>query len=659
MRHIPSGRAITALLLAVSFALVFPALPRPATAGPTTTVQDGTHLETVRTAYDLLLDQLYRPSDPAMLLGAAWRGAVAALREAGVRDLAAAPALERDREAAWDAFAASYPALLQRAPERLSATDLAFAAVDEMTESVDEQHTFFLTPSQYEEFSASLTGGSEEVGLGVELDTRRGTFLVAEVAPGGPAETAGLRPGDTIVAADGVDLGRASRATFIAATDGPPGTDVRLTLDRPGIGAVGATVVLDTFHWPDFEARVLADGTGYMRLRGFTSFLRAPSGRPNVIEELDAALARFEGAGVTRWVLDLRGNPGGFVLTANEVVGRFLPNVATVINENDRGDRGVELSSGRGAPVQRPLAVLIDEGSASSSENVASTLLEHGRAVIVGQTSAGVLATAGTFPLPDGAALNIALARVLTAKDNALVDEVGIKPQIAVADRRTAEDYADGRDPQLDAAIAALRDRGVDQPTPAPFSGQLDEAALRSRLAGALPGEGDVPAAPMIPSPRVLGDLPVTDPNRYASGAEEPFALARTVQARGWQGAYGRVYAGPAGLSGASLISSIDLYASISGAVAALNTNDFPRLQREAPVPEQLGEGTVAYLGRWLGAGGALVQVRVDRAVVSVTYYANPGEEDLGPAVELARIIAARLTRVLIPESMTAPALTP
>jgi hypothetical protein len=76
-------------------------------------------------------------------------------------------------------------------------------------------------------------------------------------------------------------------------------------------------------------------------------------------------------------------------------------------------------------------------------------------------------------------------------------------------------------------------------------------------------------------------------------------------------------------------------------------------------VPEQLGEGTVAYLGRWLGAGGALVQVRVDRAVVSVTYYANPGEEDLRPALALARIIAARLTRVLVPETIAMPALTP
>ena len=619
--------------------------------------------ETIGAAFALLMDQFYRVPDPAALLTAAWEGATGALARAGYLDpLPPPPPLPADREGAWNAFAPAYRALATLAPQELSQTGLAFAAVEAMADSLQERHTGFLSPARYRAFVEQLSGEGTRIGLGVVIAARP-PWVVTDVAPGGPAEGAGVRPGDAIVAVDGRDVTRVSRPELLRLLAGPQDSAVDLGLSRPGEGRLTLPVMRGLFRFPDLQARVLPGGSGYVRLRSFSTFLRVPAKEHNVIQELDAALEEFEAAGVTAWVIDLRDNPGGFVFTANELIGRFLPLGVTYAASDQRGNRGEQISSGRPFRVQRPLAVLVNGGSASSAEIFASAMQESGRGVVVGERSAGALAGSVVFPLPEEAGMQVAVEEARTGRRQAAVDEVGIPPDVEVADTRTPSDYAAGRDPQLEAAITAAASsavpsgpRGGDVGDPAaqrdegvgPFTGQLSEAALRGLLTPYLPAPEEAPPTPLIRAPRLLGELALTDPTQFVNAlgpVRDGLELARTVQGRGWQGSYSRFYGEVPALNGPFLGVTIDLYASQAGADAALNSNDAPQLLRVVAPPLQLGDGAVAYAGAWVNAGGAVIAWRAGRAVVSVAYTAVPGQESFEPAVALARLVDARLRR--------------
>jgi carboxyl-terminal processing protease len=562
-----------------------------------------------------------------------------------------APDFPADRGRAWSVFAAGYPSLAALAPAQLPQTALAFNAVEGMADSLEEGHTGFLSPQAYQAFVNSLAGEATTTGLGIRLRTRA-PWLITELAPEGPAERAGLRAGDAIVSVDGVDVTSFAQARLLALLRGSAGAAVRLDVERPREGSLTITVTRGPYTFPDFQARVLPGNVGYMQLRSFSAFIDVPAGKPNVLRELDAALERFEAAGVTHWVMDLRGNPGGFVFTKSEFVGRFLDSGVTEVASTSRGNRGEHIPAGRPFRVQRPMAVIIDGGSASSSEVFATAMQESGRAAVVGERSAGALAGALVFPLPENAGLQVAVEEIRTGRRNAVVDEVGVTPDIEVADARTAADYAAGRDPRIEAAIRAARERPSWPAPVVPYSGQLSEASLQSLLASYLPPAGEVPPTSQFTTARNLGELALTYPSQYPNNlgpVEDAAALAQSVNARGWQGNLSRYYGQVPALNGPYLAVTIDLYTSQAGAYQALNTNDAPQLQQSAPVPAQLGDGAVAYSGAWVNAGISTLAFRSGRAVVTVAFASVPGQESFEPVLALARSVEARLVARPIP----------
>lgn len=426
--------------------------PVPATAtpaGPTATptpdlavlLRDG-GISIIQTAYDRLLDEYIDLLQPQALLTQAWNGASSEARAEGL-SVPAAPRYTGDRVADFTAFRTAYVALANSAQD---AKQVRFAAIRTMAASLNDCHTFFLTPTS----SDSLLGarnGNGSVGIGVELlDVPP---AVTEVIAGGPADRAGIRPGDRVIAVDGTDTSRMASGPAFDLINGQEGTSVTLTLRRPGQSApITLTMTRERVVPQNIETRVINAGTpgaiGYVRIREFIA--------GGVAQPLRDALAGFESQGVTKWIIDIRGNPGGFL--DNDAASLFVRD-GVIVRRRDRGGATSEdRASGKVLPVIRPTVLLANDRTGSVAEMFAAALQDYGIAYVIGATTNGCAGFTDIQPLGDGSSLAVTTGETDMPRTGKPLHGVGVVPDEAVA--RTETDIANGRDPQLDAAIAHL-----------------------------------------------------------------------------------------------------------------------------------------------------------------------------------------------------------
>src|SRR5579859_174525 len=579
-------------------------------------------LAMLQAEYTDLLQFFYQPLDPDALLSAGWEALQrsSAARKTQVPPLTPLPA---DADAAFAAFSAQYRRFAATLPKPSQARTYAYAVANGMAASVHEQHTQFV-PGVGVGFGDD--GGLElEWGIGVHT-TEHAPWIVTELAPDGQAKLAGLHAGDVIVAMDDAPVPADAEQGFIDDAFSEDEQTVKVTIDRAGT-RTNFTLKGGWYAFPALTTRMLAGDVGYIRLREFASSRFANSNGRLLLADLDQQLNQLERGGAKGLVLDLRDNPGGAVATADGLLGRFLPGTTlTVTHYDERGHLVEGVASGSMRPVQLPLAVLINGNSASSSESVASTLHEAGRAVLVGERSAGALATAKFLPLPGDAALQIAMAEVRTARGGQTVDRLGLAVDVEASDTRTADDYRTERDPQLDAAVQALAAAPAPpafqaNSTPVPpetIYGLLNEYApdMDWMQLGATRVNAHRGAVQSLNSPAPVVDV----------SSQDPLALAETMRGRGWLGRQSQDYVIdlPDALG---LTATFDLYTTPDGAAAALAPNDFPELEQPAQPRFPLGTPTMAYRGQWMEAGATTYRWQRSNVVVSVTYAAMPGAE--------------------------------
>ena len=604
--------------------------------------------DVVQATYDALFSLFYKPLDPASLLNAGWSGLG---RVAGQQNLpapASLPSLPSDQQAAFATFSASYLDYLQSLPSPPTGPELGFAIANAMTSSIGESHTHFLTPSEYHDFLSSLGGGTLPVGFGIR--TLGGTpRVITAVAPNSPADRAGLKAGDAITAIDGTDLTSAGQ-DFAQAAGGPAGTVHTLTIARDD-GSLQIPVTRGTFYFPPLSSKMLAGGIGYVDLEHFADAgLTLPDGT-ELLSQFDRQVQSLIDQGARGLVLDLRDDGGGDTLAAEEILGRFLPpDTETVIRYDERGHSATGVVAGPMLPVQLPLVVLVNGGSASSSEVVASTLREDNRAILVGEKTAGALATSEILPLPQNAGLQIAVAEQDTAKGHVRIDGAGFPVDIEVPDTRTADDYQAGRDPQLDQAVAALA--SAPSPPTASTSQRLSKEQISAALSSYMPDASKMPANDRLRQVVRTESLALNQPNEWMDafgfGGRDPAALQQTLQRRGWIGSLLQNYnAEPLVPPTVSVV--IDMYATPDGAESALRTNDFPDEQQFIPSPIQLGDGTVAVRGSWLDLGGISISWRRGNAVISAGYGDVPGFERMDTLVAVANLVDQAFTNGPVP----------
>lgn len=271
-----------------------------------------------------------------------------------------------------------------------------------------DPHSVYIPAEEMAQVNEPLEG--EFDGIGVIFNMATDTVIVLNVIPKGPSDKAGVRAGDRIMTIDdSLVAGRGIRNDeIVRRLRGPRGTKVRLGLGRRGIaGPVGVEVVRGAIPIKSIEAAFrLAEGVGYIRLGQFARTTH---------RELREALARLRAEGCTRLIFDLRGNSGGFLDQAIGVANEFLHEGQLIVYTEDRRKQQIrEYADGCGMAQDIEVAVLIDEGSASSSEILAGALQDNDRGTIVGRRSFGKGLVQQQIPYYDGSALRLTTARYYT-----------------------------------------------------------------------------------------------------------------------------------------------------------------------------------------------------------------------------------------------------
>jgi carboxyl-terminal processing protease len=637
---------LSRVIVATAFSLVLLSAPNVA---PAALAQSDPGLDAISAEYHDMLDLFYRPVEPNDLLQGGWSSLSADATRRGATPPPALPALDSDAEAAYATFAAAYATYVAGLPASFPASSAAADVQNGIADSVHEQHTHYLPPSIMRAFLSVVGGGQQSIGIGVRLGSEP-SGLITDVAPGGPAAAAGLQAGDVIVAADGKSLTASDTSSLAASLAGAQGTSITLSFDR-GSGPQTVVVTRGPYYFPPLESRLLPGGVGYLRLSDFViSGTSLPNGT-ELLADLDQRLDDLDAQGAQSWILDLRNNGGGSVQTADELLGRFLPDDVRSVRESDeRGHLTYELAAGRLHARQLPMAVLINGGSASASEVAAAALREAHRAVLVGQRTAGAVASSELLPLPGGSGLQVAVAAAASPASNTTLDGVGIAPDVATSEGRTLDDYRSGHDPQLDAAVNALAS-APPPPSVAPLQAAVSPSDLDQLLASALPGTSEIPKNDRLTNAGRWQRLDYTHPNEVIDqngGAPDPVALQQTMLSRGYQGTVMASYgSAPGDLPTVSV--NVDVYANSDGAHAAASTNDLPQMQVATDPPVQLGDETVAYHGAWLTTGSTLLVWRRGRVVITVTYSDVPGLDRPDTVVALGQLVDGRAQQLSVP----------
>lgn len=322
-----------------------------------------------------------------------------------------------------------------------------------------DPYSGYLPQSQYDRALDDLSGEFSGIGAEVGMENTEDpddlaactvvteTCAMVIVAPldGSPAQAAGLRPGDRVLAVDGTSTLGESLSTLVFRVRGEAGTDVTLTIERDG-EELDITITRAVIDLQEVAAELIGGDVAYVELTSFTD--RSTS-------LLRDALASLLDQGASGIVLDLRGNPGGFIVAAQGIAEQFLPGgeLLFTVESGDDVQRWTAEDGGLASDPSIPVVVLVDGGSASAAEIVAAALQETGRATIVGTPTFGKDTVQIWNDLPNGGGLRLTTDRWFTPAHDSVAPD-GVQPDVVV---EAPEDPTSGADPQLDRALEIVR----------------------------------------------------------------------------------------------------------------------------------------------------------------------------------------------------------
>ncbi len=303
----------------------------------------------------------------------------------------------------------------------LDAEALSAGSIRGLLQALDDPYASFLNAEQYQVESQDFKGFFE--GIGAHVSMRDGQLVIIAPMQGSPAEKAGIRPGDEILAINGGSTAQITLLEAVSKIRGKKGTSVDLLvlhLNQPE--PLTITVIRGVIPLDSVRLTMLADGVGHLRIFSFGD---------KTNEELEKALKEFKDAEGTGLVLDLRNNPGGLLRSVVDVAGQFLDDGLVLYEVNAQGERRDWDAESGGDGRDIPLVVLVNQFSASASEVLSGALMDHDRAEVIGVTTFGKGSVNTLRPLSDGSGVYFTIGRWYTPLGT-LIEGEGITPDIIV-----------------------------------------------------------------------------------------------------------------------------------------------------------------------------------------------------------------------------------
>ena len=298
------------------------------------------------------------------------------------------------------------------------------SALKAYVEGLGDPYTTYFTKEEYQAFEQDMAATYDGIGAPISKDQETKLVMIVSPYKDSPAEKAGLRTGDVILAVNGEDATALDPDEVAKRIRGKKGTQVTLTIQRKAgekATILEVPIIRDTIEIPTISARMLEDQIGYIAIYGFD----APTA-----DQFKKELRSLQSQGMKGLVIDLRGNPGGYLEIAVQIADEIISRGLVVYIEDKNGSRE-DFSATNPAKLDLPIAVLVDKGSASASEILAGALKDHNLATIVGTTTFGKGLVQNTFPFADGSALKVTIAKYYTPNGE-YIHSKGIEPHVKV-----------------------------------------------------------------------------------------------------------------------------------------------------------------------------------------------------------------------------------
>lgn len=354
------------------------------------------------------------------------------------------PPVQIDKDVNFDLFWQVWSTVKNEYVEKnISDKDLFYGALEGMVASLKDPYSVFLKPEISKEFSDELSGEFE--GIGAEIGLKKDRLTVISPLPGTPAEKSGLRSGDKIYAINGEDTSGMFLDAAVNKIRGKKGTEVTLTVMRNNskepkeIKIIRDAIKYDSVRWEMED-----NGMAYIKVLHYNTDTEGKFSQ--AVNEV----LKKNPKGI---ILDLRGNPGGFLDAAVKMASAWVEEGIIVTEKYSDNDKKEHNAVGKARLGDIKTAVLINGGSASGSEIVAGALKDHGKAVLIGEKTFGKGSVQSLENFEDGSSLKLTVAKWLTP-NGTCINEKGVEPDIEI--EMTDEDYNNDKDPQMNKAVEIL-----------------------------------------------------------------------------------------------------------------------------------------------------------------------------------------------------------
>lgn len=290
-----------------------------------------------------------------------------------------------------------------------------------MVNGLGDTYAAYYNEEEYQDMKEKTSGNYCGIGAVVSQSATDGAISIVQTIKGGPAEKAGMKSGDMIVEVDGISTQGMDLTALISKTKGDAGTKVKVTVLRDG-HQKKYMITRKEIHSQTVESRMLDNKIGYIAVSSFEEVTK---------QQFRDALKKLEKEGEKSLIIDLRNNGGGLLSTAVDMLDRLLPKGTLVYTKDKNGEKEVYSATDE-ERFDKPVAILVNENSASASEVFSGAMQDYKKAVLVGNTTFGKGIVQTVFDLPDGTALKLTTSKYYTPKGRN-IHGTGLEPDISVA----------------------------------------------------------------------------------------------------------------------------------------------------------------------------------------------------------------------------------